>query len=261
MTTSYHNHSTWSDGKTAADEMIAAGRRLGLEAVGISDHWVLHPRGRTPAWSMPQDKLGEYTAHLRSCANNSGIPVLIGLEVDWFSETGDEIRRILADADLDYTIGSVHFIDADADPLDGKSKFWKSMTQAEVDAAHGRYWSLIREMAESRLFTIAAHLDLPKKFGVQPSTPPESLIHDALDAIARAEMAVELNTSGWSKPCKNSYPSREILQACRKRGIPIVITADAHRPEHLARDFDRAERLLAEAGYKEDASEFYRMRR
>jgi len=248
MPASYHNHTDWSDGKNTAAEMIAAAAKQGLDGIGISDHWVLHPEGRTPPWSMPPEKLAEYLEHIRSFDDAAA-----GVEVDWFSASADKIRTALTRAKPDYAIGSIHYIDPEAAPIDGKPMFWKRLTQAEIDNAHRRYWTLVREMAQSGLFLIAGHLDLTKKFNAHPTVPPKQQIGEALDAVARAGMAVELNTSGWHKPCGESYPSRAILEECRKRDIPVMLTADAHVPDDLTRDFDRGAKLLKDIGYTETA--------
>jgi histidinol-phosphatase (PHP family) len=62
-------------------------------------------------------------------------------------------------------------------------------------------------------------------------------------------MVVEVNTSGWNQPARDVYPAPWIIRAARERDIPITITADAHHPRHLSRDFDRALGLVKEAGY------------
>ena len=36
MLTSYHNHTTWSDGKATVAEQIVAARHAGLDELGIS---------------------------------------------------------------------------------------------------------------------------------------------------------------------------------------------------------------------------------
>jgi histidinol-phosphatase (PHP family) len=62
-------------------------------------------------------------------------------------------------------------------------------------------------------------------------------------------MAIEINTAGWSLPAAEAYPSLELLREARSREIPLLINADAHFPEFLTRDFDRARVLAREAGY------------
>jgi histidinol phosphatase-like PHP family hydrolase len=41
-------------------------------------------------------------------------------------------------------------------------------------------------------------------------------------------MAVEVNTDGWHTVSREAYPEPALLRACRERGIPTRINADAH---------------------------------
>jgi histidinol-phosphatase (PHP family) len=108
-------------------------------------------------------------------------------------------------------------------------------------------------MAASGLFDIAAHLDLPKKFGFRPRCDVDRLIAETLDAIAEARMVVEVNTNGWHCPCREPYPSAAILERCRRRDIAVTLSADAHHPSHLLRDFPAAAEMLRDAGYEQVA--------
>ena len=161
------------------------------------------------------------------------------------------LGRVLDGLSLDYVIGSVHFCRGVA--IDGSPATWRRWTPHERDAVHREYWVQIRHLAESGLVDVMAHLDLAKKCGFPPREPVDDLVTAALDAIASAGLVVELNTAGWHKPCREAYPSPPILAGCRQRGIPVTISADAHDPADLVRDFPAAARLLADAGYDEVA--------
>jgi len=51
-------------------------------------------------------------------------------------------------------------------------------------------------------------------------------------------MSIEFNTSGLRKPINETYPSMEILKLAVKKGIPITMSSDSHRPEHVGYAFD-----------------------
>src|SRR5882672_4475011 len=88
MLTSYHNHTTWSDGDPAVAEQLEAAVRCGLDEVGISDHFVLRPHGRNVDWAMPVDKLAQYVDEIKTqAANFPGVVVRLGIEADFFPET------------------------------------------------------------------------------------------------------------------------------------------------------------------------------
>jgi histidinol-phosphatase (PHP family) len=72
-----------------------------------------------------------------------------------------------------------------------------------------------------------------------------------IDAIAASGCVIELNTAGWHKPCAEAYPAPEFLELACSAGVPLVISSDAHAPEEVGRDFDRAIALAKAAGYRE----------
>ena len=251
MIATYHVHSRWSDGKSSLSELVAAARAAGLGELGVSDHLALLPDGSVPRWSIDPARVGDYAADVRSFMGKGGLRVRLGIEMDWFEGRGGAIRATLRRHAFDYAIGSVHYIDPAAPNIDADPSFWESKPRAELDEGLRGYWRLVREMADSRLFQVAGHLDLPKKFGYESRADLGPLIAEAVDAVARAGMVVELNTSGGHKPCGEMYPSVNILRACRERGVPALLSSDAHTAAHLVRDFGRACEVLAEAGYSE----------
>ena len=260
MLATYHNHTRWSDGKATPREVLDAARDLGISDLGISDHWVLHPRKEKKSWAMPAEKLGEYVREIlalkEQAKEHAKTNVLLGLEVDWFPGHGLPLRIELDKHPFDYLIGSCHEVDVQgvgSFMIDMSAATWEKLTEDQRNEIHRQYWRNQKSMAEAGLFDIVAHLDLPKKFGFLATCDLSREITDALDAIAAANedrpYVVELNTAGWHKPCNCGYPTPEILHELRRRNVPVTINADAHQPEHLLRDFDRAAQRLSEAGY------------
>jgi histidinol-phosphatase (PHP family) len=47
------------------------------------------------------------------------------------------------------------------------------------------------------------------------------------------------------------YPSDELLAAARSRGIPLVISSDAHEAAHVGRFWDEAIGKARRAGFRE----------
>lgn len=250
MLTSYHNHTTWSDGAPTLAAQIHAAQQAGITELGIADHLVLHPSGEEVEWSMPPDLLGDYVLELRAAAAEvRGLTLRIGVEADYFPETVEQLRERLEPYPWDFVVGSVHYVDGF--PVDENARLWDALSEAERNKVWRGYWVRMRALAESRVFDFAAHLDLPKKFGYRPTIDLSAEIAAALDALAAAGMALEINTAGWSLPAAEAYPSLPLLREARSRGIPLLINADAHFPEFLTRNFDRARELAREAGYTE----------
>ena len=173
--------------------------------------------------------------------------IRVGLEFDWFENHRDIIAPFVESIPLDYRIGAVHHVERQQFDVD--ASFWTSRTKAEQDEVWIHYWQLVREMTQSGLFDVAAHLDLPKKLGFYPHADLGAVVDEALDAIKACHMVVELNTAGFNKPCADGYPSLDILKRCRTREIPVTLSSDAHIPEHLLFEFEKGLANLHEAGF------------
>lgn len=260
MLVSYHTHSRWSDGKSTILDHIRAAGEMGLDEIGISDHYVLTPDGVQQYFGMPLGRLDDYVEDVQSSAGEAtdGLVVRLGLEVDYFPETEEAIRELLNSQPFDYVIGSIHFVNGF--PIDDAVEPWEKLDQQGRNDAIRGYWIRLRQMAESRLFDIAGHLDLTKKFGFYSTDDLAPEINAALDAIVGADMAFEVNTSGWYKPCREAYPGPSIIQECFNRRIPVIVTSDAHHSEHLIRGYEEAYTLIKEIGFMESAVYMGRMR-
>ena len=115
-----------------------------------------------------------------------------------------------------------------------------------VEETWRRYFETLARAARSGLFDSLAHPDLAKVFGDRVDGFDYSEI---VDAIAESSVAVEVSTAGLRKPVGELYPHPDLLAACRERDVPITTGSDAHVPQLVGRDFDRARELLRSAGY------------
>ena len=261
MLTSYHVHSEFSDGRNTLVELVEGGLRAGLDEMGFSDHYVLLGGDRTVRWSMPLDALPRYFEGMRAASEAAEGKMIVrcGLEADFEPEAASELRDALRGFAFDYVIGSIHFIGGFA--VDELKDNWDHLTERERNDMIREYWERIPLLARSGMFDIMGHLDLYKKFGYGPTVDMSAEIANALDAIAHAEMTVELNTSGWDKEVEEAYPSTSILRECRSRGIPIMLSADAHNAQDLTRNYDRAAALLRGIGWDSTVTYAQRTRR
>ncbi len=248
--TSYHVHSTWSDGSSTLEQHREAAAAAGLAEWGISDHIVLRPDGAPVSWSMDPARLPSYIEAVREQQERSpaSLPLRLGLELDYFPGQEKAIADLLDGHRFDFIMGSVHYLDDFC--IDNNLERWKSLSPAGVNDAWRAYFARIAGLARSRLFSFIAHLDLPKAFDFRPTVDLSREIGAALDEVARAGLAVEVNTSGWGRACREAYPSLDLLGACLSRGIPALVNADAHSCRDLTRDLDRGMEWLKTAGYR-----------
>ena len=233
-------HDTWS-----VEPFVEAARRAGVDEIGFTEH-VYYFRQTRSLWTVPYQAercvydLEAYVAAIVQ-AKQRGLPVKLGLEVDYVPGREAETRALLQPYPWDYLLGSVHFIDGLG--VDGEPRL---LDAVGVEEGWRRYFDALAAAARSGLFDSLSHPDLVKIFGERADAFDYG---EVVDRIAEAGVAVEVSTAGLRKPVGELYPHPEFLVACRERGVPVTLGSDAHSPDVVGRDFDRARELLRTAGY------------
>ena len=69
-----------------------------------------------------------------------------------------------------------------------------------------------------------------------------------IEALEKHKQPFELNTSGYNR-IDMQHPATWMLEELSKRGVPVIISDDAHDVSMLGQHFERAEKLLADIGY------------
>lgn len=230
------------------DQYTARAKALGITEICFTDH-APAPDGYDPTNRMEIGQFQEYRAIVEEQSASSSIPVLWGIEADYYRGNDGFLERWLPEQGFDFVLGSVHYVQTWGIDNPDEINTWKT---ANIEAVWRKYFELVAELAQTGLYDAVAHIDLPKKFAFRP---PERLIPDivspALDCIAKAGMAIEINTSGLRRPVHEIYPSLQILELSAQRRIPILFGSDSHRPQDVGADFVRAIELARGAGYTE----------
>lgn len=264
ITTSYHNHSTWSDGSSTPEEMYLAAKTAGLREFGLSDHWVVPPDigYDSDSWSMKRNRLEKYVSECLTWKNrldDKNFTIRIGIEVDFFEENWQKVLDQLRNYPFDYLVGAVHYFGTF--PIDHSAEPWQALNQQQIDEIWHGYWQKVRNLAATLSYDFLAHLDLPKKFNFLPSNDFSDELEDTLLALQKFDLPLELNTAGWAKPCADSYPGAVTLNRACQLGIPVLVNADAHQKEHVTRFYPEAEQLLKDCGYQQVCSFAARQRK
>jgi len=228
MRVDLHNHTSLcnhADGKIF--EYVEKAIVSGTKYFGFSDH---APMDFDKKYRMNFNQMRGYEQDVLTAKEKykEQIEILLGYEVDYLKGHIDE--RVL-NADVDYLIGSVHFIDEWG--FDNP-EFIGHYEHEDIDQIWQKYFDAIEEMANSGYFDIVGHLDLIKVFKFMPKKDISEIAKNALLAIKKAGMAVELNVAGYRKPIGEAYPSASLLKQCFKLDIPITFGSDAHKPEQVA---------------------------
>jgi histidinol-phosphatase (PHP family) len=243
-----HNHTTLCNhAEGQMYEYIERAIECGIDIFGFSDH---APMDFDRKYRMGFEDMRHYEKSIEELRKRYGesITIRTGYEVDWLPGYMDS--RVL-DADVDYLIGSVHFLDGWG--FDNP-EFIGRYEEEDIDDIWRLYFETVAQMVESALFDIVGHLDLIKVFGYRPRKDPMGYYEEILDTIASTSMVLEINSAGLRKPVAEAYPSPTIVKMAHERKIPISFASDAHSPEQVGYEMERIVSMAKEAGYGEAAS-------
>jgi len=222
----------------AVERYVARAVERGVGEIGVSEH-VYYFRQTEAIWDVSDQQawcrydLDEYCGAIVE-AKRQGLPVKLGLEVDWVPGRADELAEILAPYPWDYLLGSVHWIDGLA--VDSRPGLWEKHSPEEVWALYARE---LEAAARSGHFDVLSHPDLVKIFGDRVEWDWQPVI-DALDGVA-----LEVSTAGLHKPVDELYPDASLLRGASR----ITLASDAHLAENVGRDFDAAIEHARAAGF------------
>ena len=262
---SLHTHTTFCDGRDDVETMCRAAYEKKLYAIGFSAHAPLEKKaGIKTFWNLPDEKKEDYVkAVLEAKSRWEGkLPVLLGFEVDYIKGLRSALDEDITSCKPDYIIGAVHFII----PPNGTEPFTVDGSLEELvtggnngfggnmDALIHAYYDATLEMIELGGFDILAHPDIIKKNykDEKPWNKEAEAARQKEVAIAAAKtgITVEVNTGGINRgKIDEVYPSLPFLKMLCEHNVPVIITADAHRAEHINGNYDIAVQTLAKAGY------------
>lgn len=260
MWSNYHTHSNYCDGSESLEACIEQAKALKMISLGFSSHAPL-PFAR--GWSMDKDRLADYCHAINLLAAKNGeLEIYKGLEVDFIP---GRISPSDFQHQLDYTIGSIHFVDQfkDGTPweIDGTNQHFEDgfneiFNRNSKDAIH-RYYELTKEMIRNSAPNIIGHLDkikIQNKYQTyfdENESWYQQEVQEVIKVIKEAGSIVEINTRGlYQKKLSAPYPSPWIIELLYKSGIPIMINSDAHHPADLCNSFSEAAHIVFSIGYK-----------
>ncbi len=265
VSTNYHSHCYLDDGEGRLAEYAEQALALGLAALGFSCHaplpfpcdWVLSEESFVVYAQEAVALKRRYAPHLQ---------IYLGLEIDYIRGLYGPTDPTVKARGLDYTIGSVHFLDGASSgehiEIDGSTqKYAHCLASAfggDIRGMVREYYTLVREMVADSTPDIVGHFDVIKKNNPRGSYFSETdqwyrdEVRRALESVAASGSILEVNTGGLARGRTDSvYPSPWILAEAAELGIPTNINSDAHDPKKLTYFFEEARALLRQSGYRE----------
>ncbi len=232
----HHDRCGHADGTLS--DVAAWAEARGISVLGVSDHAPRfaderdHPR---PSIQMARSQWDGYLEEASALREELAgrLDLRVGVEADWIPGTEDTYRAALARSELDFVLGSVHEV--------GDWHVYQPHTfaDADPDAFHRGYWRELAAAAGSGLFDVIAHLDAIRVMVPAPGVDLSHEREEALDAIADAGLAVEINGSGVRRD-GHVFPAAPLLEGLVRRGVPLSFGSDAHRKDQLASGWSEA---------------------
>lgn len=251
----YHLHtSRCCHAEGTPEEYLATAEKIGLREIGFADHFPLGLLNYTPRVqvTMLPEELDLYLADIEKLNVASPlVSVKTGIEIDYLPGTEEKLEQLLARANFDYVIGSIHFLDGwdFTHPV-----YAESYRERDLDALYETYFELVWSACRTGFFDIIGHIDVIKKFGYRPHCSIDHYLRETARVLADTDTCFELNTAGRDAPVGEFYPDRRLLEEALAQGVTITAGSDAHGPGQVGRYFDEAEKLLREVGYRELAT-------
>ena len=262
MLTDYHVHLRTDEPENTAARFFTAANaeryreaasERGIAELGVAEH-IYRFTAAMEIWQHPfwrqyaHDDLDYYCGFVREETD-----LRLGIEMDFIPGAEDRIANVLDGRDWDYVVGSVHFLrDHSLDTED--YSIWGAGESA--DRIWRRYFETVAHSALSGLYDIIGHPDLVKVWGSArpvPDRDPRFFYEPAVEAFAEAGVAVELSTAGWRKPVGEQYPAVPFLEMLVDAGCPLALSSDAHEPNQLGFEYERAVGLLESLGVRDIA--------
>ncbi|MDK2985518.1 MAG: histidinol-phosphatase family [Clostridia bacterium] len=258
MLTDYHIHIENGDYTLSwLERFVKKAKDLGIEELGISEHCYRFIETshifNSEYWNKRRtESLLEYLDLLKE-ANKTGMRIKKSTEFDYIPGLERKIEEFLNKYNLDYVIGSIHWLDNWGFDVPEMKAIWD---KSDIKEVYMKYFDIICSMADSQLFDVVGHFDIIKVFGYEPQKFDRDIlnvIEKAVQKIKDNKMCIEISTAGLRKPVGEIYPKKNWLKLFYEAGVPIVLSSDAHYPEDVGADYKQAIALANEVGYEKIA--------
>ncbi len=259
--TNYHSHSLYCDGKAPLEAFVKEAIEIGLTKLGFSGHG---PVPVSSVWNMSEADWPEYLSEVERLKSEYGqqIELYSGVEADYIQGKLSANDAIFTDANLDFIIGSLHFMGTldDGSPwtIDGPPAEWDAGMQQlfsnDVYNVLQDFCNQSIEMINAGGFDILGHMDKSFQHAHKyiPVDDPKHVACtlDMLSAARDADLVVEINTKSYAG-LGFFYPHQYFFKALKEWKIPVTINADTHHPKQLTASYEVAAQMLLDVGIKE----------
>jgi len=234
----------------------------GIKKYGFSSH---APLPFLTKWTMLEDDFTDYEKEFNRLKEKykNKIELYLGLEVDYIHGCSDINNDFFRDKKLDYTIGSVHYLDKLSEneywTIDGGFREFDQglnlLFGGDIRLAAKRFFEVTALMIEKGGFDIVGHLDKItyhglkyKEFDIKDQWFT-NLVTDCLQLIKVKGLILEINTKALTEH-GITYPNQAFYPIINELEIPVMVNSDCHYPTNVTDGFAAAYKDLKQAGFR-----------
>ena len=251
----FHMHTEFSgDSEAPVRAMLDAALERGMEAVCITDHIDEdYPEDSETGTNPFLFDLDQYFQVLREIKKEYAdrLDLRIGVELGLQPHLGERYRKLIETYPFDFVIGSLHVIHG-MDPYDGVIFEGRS----DADVYREAFQATAENLDQVKVFDVLGHLDYVVRYGRhQAREYSYRAFSDEIDEILKKVIhmgkGIEMNMGGFKYGLGFCNPHPDVIRRYRELGGEIItVGADAHRPEHVAFDFEKAGDILRNCGFR-----------
>lgn len=233
------------------EEMIRCARDKGLAGITFTEHldpdYPVTEDGLTFAVDLPA-----YRETLFSLKEKYKelIDVRFGIELGLQPHLAGYFRELLTEYPFDFVIGSSHLVHG-VDPY--YPEFYHGRT--EHDCYQEYFESILENLEVFDGMDVYGHIDYIVRYGPNKNREYSyekyrEILDAILERIISLGKGIELNTGGYHYGLGQPNPCTEVIKRYRELGGEIItIGADAHTPEKIGYDFQKASQVLRDCGF------------
>jgi histidinol-phosphatase (PHP family) len=254
--TSYHTHTTISDGKLSPEELIKLSIKMGFKVLAITDHYMRTDDVARSGWGMDLYSDEDFENLVKLKKKYSGkIKILIGVEFDWLPTKKKWLLGETRRRGYDIKILSYHLM-----PINGRyycvnaeEKDFKEVLdlfEGNVKKLIMFYYEGLRDGIKTGWFDVVGHMDIIKSFNKDSKYFSENEdwyrkeILETLVLVKKFNLKLDVNIKGRKLPVGEQFPSKWIIKEAKKMGIELLIGTDAHRSKELDYNLNDIEDLI-----------------
>ena len=252
--------------RDSLEEVIKAYIDQGYSWIGLTEHMPpLSDDMRYPdevadnlSAQFLKDRFKEY---FQECARlqtkySESIEIYTAFETEAYSGSPEFVKQLIASAQPDYIVGSVHHVKGICIDFDAGHYQQAVVACGGIENLYLEYFDAQYEMIQTLTPSVVGHFDLIRIFDNEykqrlATEPVWNRIERNLKLLAENKLILDYNLRGLYKG-HEPYPCLPIVKAARDLGIAIVPGDDSHGVSSVGKHFETGVNILSSVGVSTD---------